>query len=407
MSQRSIFGTRSACSVVALCALIACSDSSPSDTKARMSVTDEPAVSGSSVTEFAESEQPPSTVAAASEPAGVETPEESFTYQPLDPSGELIEPIPEDVEDFFEDYLEIDYVPERIALGSELFHDPRLSVDNTVSCASCHDLRYGGIDRAVTATGVRSQVGGSNTPTVYNAAFNVAQFWDGRAADLEQQAGGPPLAAKEMASDWDQISAKLMADARMMEMLKEAYPDADFSEGIEPRYFLEPIADFERTLITPNSPFDRYLRGDEDAISEAAKEGYQVFKDVGCIECHNGVAIGGKSFQVMGRKQPYFDEHTAAMNLGRFAQTGNPNDKHAFKVGNLRNIALTAPYLHDGSQPTLESAVHVMAQHQLDLELSDGQTQRIVAFLETLTGEFGGVPLDEMQNTVQFPNSGH
>lgn len=397
--------TQLSSAALALISLTACSDSSREDAVA-MSVGVAPSIADAAVsaadmpateTSPTGGEDAPSVVAA----------EETFSYEPLDPSGELIEPIPEDLEEFLEDYLEVDYFPERIALGSELFHDPRLSIDNTVSCASCHDLRYGGIDRAVTATGVHSQIGGINTPTVFNAAFNLAQFWDGRAADLEQQAGGPPLAAMEMASDWKEISDKLKADSRIMALLATAYPSADFSEEIEPRYLLEPIAEFERTLITPNAPFDKYLRGDTDAISETAKEGYQIFKDVGCIECHNGIAIGGKSFQVMGRKNPYFTEHNAASNLGRFAQTGDPADKHSFKVGNLRNIAVTGPYLHNGSQPDLASAVRTMAEHQLDLELTDGQTDRLVAFLRTLTGTYKGIHLDAMQNTVEFPSAGH
>jgi len=362
----------------------------PAETPAMSSVPPAPAASAS-----AASARP----APAGGPTAQAAESETFSYEPLDPTGELIEPIPTDVEEYFEDYLEVDYNPHSIELGRRLFHDPRLSSDDTVSCASCHDLRYAGVDRAVTATGVRGQVGPINTPTVFNSAFNVRQFWDGRAEDLEAQADGPPNAPGEMASNWAEISSKLSRDGAMMELLAAAYPDADFSEGIEPRFWLEAIADFERTLITPNAPFDRYLMGEEDAIDRSAKEGYQIFKDIGCIECHNGMAVGGKSFQRLGRKRPYFGSHTAAVDLGRFNVTGAEEDRNAFKVGSLRNVALTAPYFHDGSQKTLPDAIRAMAEHQLDLELSGAQVERIEAFLQTLTGEWCGLPLDQVQNT--------
>lgn len=326
----------------------------------------------------------------------------AFGYEPLDPSGELIEPLPTSVEEFFEDYLEIDYVPEKVALGESLFHDPRLSTDNTLSCASCHDLRYGGVDRAVTATGVRGQVGPINTPTVFNAALSFTQFWDGRAPDLEAQADGPPNADGEMDSNWDEITAKLVQDERVMELLHAAYPGEDFSEGVDPRFWRNAIGDFERTLITPDAPFDAYLRGDSSAISELAKEGYQVFKDVGCVECHNGLGVGGNSFQPLGREKPYFGEHTVPVDLGRYNVTGDERDRNFFKVPNLRNVALTGPWLHDGSQEDLADVVRVMGEYQLDVHLSDGQVDRIVAFLETLTGEYQGRSLDRVQNTVDF-----
>lgn len=331
---------------------------------------------------------------------------ETFSYDPIDLDNELIEPLPNTVEELFEDYLEMDYEPAKISLGQALFHDTRLSTDNTISCASCHDLRYGGIDRAVTATGVRGQVGPINTPTVFNAVFNVHQFWDGRAADLEAQADGPPNAGGEMASNWVEITGKLEQDGNIMSMLHAAFPDADFSEGIESKYWLQAIAEFEKTLITPNAPFDQYMLGDEDAISEGAKEGYQIFKDLNCVECHNGIAVGGKSMQRLGRDRPYFNDHTAAANLGRFNVTGDEADRNVFKVGTLRNVAVTGPWLHDGSQESLNSTVRVMAEYQLGVTLTDGQAERLVLFLESLTGEFEGQSLNRIQNTVDSRNSG-
>jgi cytochrome c peroxidase len=341
---------------------------------------------------------PEQTLAAA--PAALEpAPARTFGYEPIVLENELIEPVPT-VAEYFEDYLEMDYVPARIELGQRLFHDPRLSSDNTLSCAGCHDLRYGGVDRAVTATGIRGQIGPINTPTVFNSAFSAAQFWDGRAADLEAQAGGPPLAPGEMGSDWEQIHAKLSADREIQELLVAAFPGETIGQPVEASFWLRAIADFERTLITPDAPFDHYLRGDTEAISELAKEGYQVFKDVGCVECHNGLGIGGKSFQVLGRHKAYFDGREEGVDLGRFNVTGNEEDRNRFKVPTLRNIALTAPYLHDGSQQTLEEVVAVMGRHQLGHELDGEQVRRIVAFLETLTGTWQGLPLDQIQNSV-------
>ncbi len=324
---------------------------------------------------------------------------ESFHYDPIQADAEPIQSIP-GVEEFFEDYLELDYEPARVALGKQLFHDTRLSNDNTLSCSSCHDLRYAGIDRSATATGVRGQVGPINTPTVFNSAFNFSQFWDGRASDLEAQADGPPNAGGEMDSNWEEITTKLSQDKVVMDMLSAAWPDEDFSEGIDSRFWLEAIADFERTLITPAAPFDQYLQGDPSAISEEAKQGYQLFKDVGCTECHNGMAVGGKSFQRLGRKRPYFNSHTGGVDLGRFNITGDEEDRHNFKVPALRNVALTGPWFHDGTQESLSEAVRSMGEFQLDLDLSDGQVQRIVAFLVSLTGEYEGRSLRDVQNTA-------
>ena len=349
--------------------------------------------------------QEPARPTQSSSPAPVER----FSYQPIDLAQEPVEPLPTDLEELFEDYLEVDYVPERIALGQTLFHDPRLSADDTVSCASCHDLRYAGIDRAITATGIQGQIGPINTPTVFNAALHFMQFWDGRAADLEAQADGPPNAAAEMGSNWAEITEKLRRDARVMAQLAAAYPDEDFSDpatAIEPTHWTLALADFERTLITPNAPFDRYLRGEVGAVSDLAKEGYQLFKDVGCFECHSGIGLGGKSLQRMGRKREYFDPSVEGVHLGRFGVTGQPDDRFVFKVPSLRNVSLTAPYYHDGSQATLSEAVRTMAAVQLDRDLTEAQVLRIVAFLASLTGEYQGKPLSHHQNTVEFPAPG-
>lgn len=312
----------------------------------------------------------------------------AIVVKPIVPGEEPILVVPS-VEEFFEDHLEIDLEPAKIELGRVLFHDPRLSSDDSISCASCHDLRFGGIDRASVAIGINRQFGPINTPTVYNAAFNVMQFWDGRAPDLEAQADGPPNAAKEMNSNWQSITAKLLKDDRIVELLKSAYHFDEIPSVVDSKYWLEAIADFERTLITPGAPFDAYLSGSGEAISQEAKEGYQLFKDVGCVECHNGIAVGAKSFQKLGRKNPYFGSHATDVDLGRFNVTKREEDKHVFKVPTLRNVALTGPWFHDGSQVRLVDAVKSMGEFQLGKKLTDFEANRIVSFLESLTGKVG------------------
>ena len=316
--------------------------------------------------------------------------------QPIALGDEPIQPIPT-VREFFEDHLEIDYVGAKIELGRRLFHDPRLSHDNTISCASCHDLRFGGTDRASSAIGVAGQVGPINTPTVFNAALNVTQFWDGRAEDLERQADGPPNAPGEMASNWGEINAKLLQDVEVVALLRSAFAlEGELPPDLDKRYWLEAIADFERTLITPGAAFDAYLAGDAEAIPREAREGYQLFKDVGCIECHNGMAAGAKSFQKLGRNNPYFTTNAHGPDLGRFNVTGLEQDRHVFKVPGLRNVALTAPYFHDAAQETLADAVRTMARVQLGVTLVESDVERIVAFLETLTGTYEDRPLDPL-----------
>ncbi len=318
----------------------------------------------------------------------------SVAVKPIRVGDEPIKPIPT-VDEFFEDHLEIEKNAAKIELGRRLFHDTRLSHDDTISCASCHDLRFGGVDRSRTAIGVEGQIGPINTPTVFNAALNVQQFWDGRAADLEKQADGPPNAAGEMASNWNEINSKLLKDDHLVQLLRQAFKlEGEIAPDVSKDYWLEAISDFERTLITPGAPFDAYLQGQEDAISQEAKEGYQLFKDIGCIECHNGMAVGGASFQKLGRKNPYFGAHTQGVDLGRFNVTKKDEDKNVFKVPGLRNVSMTGPWFHDGSQTTLENATRTMARVQLDREVSDAEVERIVAFLRSLTGSFDGRSVD-------------
>ena len=281
----------------------------------------------------------------------------------------------------------------KVALGMALYHDTRLSVDNTVSCASCHGLNTAGVDNKQFSVGVEGQMGGVNAPTVYNAVYNFVQFWDGRAVTLADQAAGPPVNPVEMASpSFDAIIAKLKRDPKMVRAFRECYPN----EGITQVTITNAIEEFERTLITPNSPFDKYLRGDDAAISDVAKQGYELFKKYNCATCHVGPNLGGESYELMGLRAHYFAERGLPLteeDNGRFKQTGVERDRHRFKVPGLRNVALTWPYYHDGTRESLKEAVCAMGTYQSGVELTDDEEDLIVEFLNTLTGEYQGKPL--------------
>ena len=288
--------------------------------------------------------------------------------------------------------LAVDVDERKAKLGFMLYHDARLSVDNTVSCASCHDLSTAGVDNKQYSEGVQGQKGGVNAPTTFNALYNFVQFWDGRAETLADQAAGPPLNPVEMASQsFDEIIAKLSADKALTKEFLEVYPDGWSQENIT-----NAIEEFERTLITPNSPFDKYLRGDNAAITAEAKRGYELFKEYNCATCHVGVNLGGESYELMGLREHYFaarDMEMTEEDNGRFKQTQLERDRHRFKVPGLRNVALTWPYYHDGTRATLEEAVRDMGRYQSGVMLTDAETSDIVAFLNSLTGEYQGKPL--------------
>lgn len=279
---------------------------------------------------------------------------------------------------------------DKVALGKDLFHDTRLSGDNTLSCASCHGLDQGGVDSLDTSTGINGAKGPINAPTVFNAVFNTHQFWDGRAADLQEQAGGPPMNPIEMGSvSWTDIVNKLAADATMKTRFSELYPD----EGITANSITDAIAEFEKTLVTPDSRFDLYLKGDDEAITAEEKAGYALFKEYKCATCHVGEAMGGQSFELMGIKDDYFADRATDVteaDHGRYNVTQQQGDMHRFKTPTLRNVALTAPYFHDASARTLEEAVVQMARYQVGVELSEDEVKKITAFLHTLTGKYQG-----------------
>lgn len=283
-----------------------------------------------------------------------------------------------------------DLPPVKVALGERLFRDPRLSGDQTLACAGCHDLARGGVDRLPVSIGVAGGKGGINAPTVFNAALNFVQFWDGRAATLEEQAAGPIHSELEMASDWARILPRLRADSEYVRAFDAAYPD-----GITSANVLDAIASFERTLVTPNSRFDRYLNGEPAMLTADELEGYQRFREYGCTSCHQGRLLGANMYQKFGAVRDYYlDRPTTKADLGRYNVTGRDEDRHVFKVPSLRNVAVTAPYFHDASATTLEQAVVLAGRHQLGRDLGQRDVTLIVAFLRTLTGEWRGKLLE-------------
>lgn len=277
----------------------------------------------------------------------------------------------------------------KVGLGERLFRDPRLSHDNTVACVSCHGLDQAGVDHRPTAVGIRGQRGEINTPTVFNAGFNFVQFWDGRAATLEAQAAGPVHNPLEMGSSWDEVVGKL----RQIPEYRAAFAEL-YRGRIEGSTIVDAIAVFERSLVTPDSRFDLWLKGDAQALTADEKAGYRLFKELGCASCHQGVNVGGNMYQKFGIFEDYRPNRPERKSdLGRFNVTANPADKGVFKVPSLRNIARTAPYFHDGSVADLPSAVSIMARVQLGRTITPEERRLLVGFLETLTGRYQGHPL--------------
>ena len=286
--------------------------------------------------------------------------------------------------------LQLDLDEKKVKLGEKLFHDPGLSGDNTISCASCHNLKTGGTDRLARSVGIGGAIGDFNSPTVFNSGFNFKQFWDGRSETLEEQIEGPVTSSIEMGAEWSDIVRKLEKSPDYVSMFSEIYP-----RGIERNAIKDAIAEFMRSLYTPNSRFDKFLRGDSSAITAAEKEGYRRFKAYGCVSCHQGVNAGGNMFQTIGVMADYLGDRgkITAADEGRFNVTGDEGDRHLFKVPSLRNVALTAPYFHDGSTETLEAAIVIMGNYQLGRRLSSEDINLMVEFLKTLTGEYKGKPL--------------
>lgn len=274
--------------------------------------------------------------------------------------------------------------PEKVALGDKLFHEPLLSADNTISCAHCHPLENGGTDGLARSIGINGMRGERNTPTVLNSGLNFVQFWDGRAESLETQVDSPIHNPKEMNSNWPQVINKLNSDSEYPALFSAIYDD-----GITVANIIDVIATFERSLLTPNSRFDLYLKGQKDAINEEELQGYKLFKSYGCSSCHQGQGIGGNIYEKLGVVISYFDkkEHLEVSDYGRYNITGKEQHRYQFKVPSLRNVAITGPYLHDGSIETLEEVVYIMGRYQLGRRIPPKDAERIVAFLKTLTGK--------------------
>jgi len=270
--------------------------------------------------------------------------------------------------------------PGLVELGKKLYFDTRLSKSGFISCNSCHNLSMGGTDNLKTSIGDRWQQGPINAPTVLNASMNVAQFWDGRAKDLKAQAGGPIANPGEMASTHELAVEVLQSIPGYVSEFKAVFG----SDKVDIEKVTKAIAAFEETLVTPNARFDKWLKGDKKALTKVELEGYQLFKDSGCVACHNGPAVGGSSFQKMGVVEAYKASSPAE---GRVAVTKDEADRFNFKVPTLRNVELTYPYFHDGEATTLKQAVDTMGRIQLGKKFTDEENAKIVAFLKTLTGE--------------------
>lgn len=298
--------------------------------------------------------------------------------------------------------LTVELDPARVALGEKLFNDPRLARNNALACASCHRLEQGGADglpRSVTINGEPDVI---NAPTIFNRAYNFRQTWRGAFRTLEEQAEADLKNPRHAATTWEELLPKLGADAGYRAEFTRIYG------AVRKEHVLDAIATYERSLITPNAPFDRYLRGDEQAISPEQKHGYALFKSYGCISCHQGTNVGGNLFQKFGLFEDYFKLRGGPItpaDLGRFNDTGDERDRHVFRVPSLRNVAVTAPYFHDGSVERLDYAVKAMARVQLGRIPPPDDIRLIVAFLETLTGEYQGRPLAPPPIETRVPRS--
>lgn len=289
---------------------------------------------------------------------------------------------------------------EKVKLGRMLYHDPRLSSTGTVSCASCHNTMAGGEDNRSGSMGVNGQVGGRSAPTVWNAAFNEVQFWDGRAKSLEAQAAGPVTNPIEMGmKSWDQVVARL----KTIDGYQTAFTKVFGENSISKDNATKAIAAYERTLITPNSPYDNYVKGNKSALTDQQVRGMKKVAELGCISCHSGAAFNGAgTFQKFPvNDNGYFEaKFDFKKDKGLAEVTKKKADEYLWKVPTLRNIALTAPYFHNGSVKTLEKAVQIMAKLQLNKDLSKKDNADIIAFLKALTGKFPKQTMPELPATA-------
>ncbi|WBU64156.1 cytochrome-c peroxidase [Paracoccus aerodenitrificans] len=273
----------------------------------------------------------------------------------------------------------------KIELGKKLFFDPRMSASQLISCQTCHNVGLGGVDQLPTSIGHGWQQGPRNAPTMLNAVFNIAQFWDGRAADLAEQAMGPLQASVEMNNTPERLLETLSSMPAYVEEFAAAFPESD--EALSFENFATAIEQFEATLITPNSAFDRFLGGEDDVMTEQQLSGLRAFIDTGCVGCHYGMNFGGDSYHPFGVIERPGGSIMPEADKGRFAVTETADDEYVFRAAPLRNISLTAPYFHSGAVWDLAEAVQIMSSAQIGTELTDQQADDIVAFLGALTGD--------------------
>jgi cytochrome c peroxidase len=280
---------------------------------------------------------------------------------------------------------EVNWDPVKASLGERLFHDRGMSASQNIACASCHDMGKGGADGQVRSMQSDGKLTLVNTPTLYNVAYSAKLFWNGRADTLWQEFE----MNKTGGVNWKILPARFGADTQYAQSFARLYP----KEGITVHTIRDALFNYEQSLVTPNARFDRYLRGERQAITAAELQGYRLFKSYGCVSCHQGVNIGGNLFQKLGVMTDYFSERgtplTAADN-GRYEVTHHEEDRYVFRVPSLRNVALTAPYFHDGSAKTLQAAIADMAEHQLGIRMPGKDGILIEGFLKTLTGEYRG-----------------
>jgi cytochrome c peroxidase len=279
-----------------------------------------------------------------------------------------------------------------VALGEALFHERALSRGDVVACAFCHQIDRGGDDRRERASGANGRLHDFNVPTIFNAALNFRLNWRGNFRTLEEQNEAVLFDPRIMGTNWDELVGKLRVDANHERAFAAVYGGPPQRATV-----LDALAAFQRSLVTPNARFDRYLRGEYNAITAEEERGYHLFKAYGCIACHQGTNVGGNLFQKFGIfTDPFADrKHLTEGDLGLFVFTGREADRHVFRVPSLRNVAVTAPYFHDGRTTSLHEAVAIMGRFQLGRELPDGDIQLIVKFLGALTGEYRGRPLDK------------
>jgi len=288
--------------------------------------------------------------------------------------------------------LEIEVNEARAQLGEKLFTDVRLSKHQNIACSSCHQLSAGGDDNVALGISSSAEKHTINTPTIFNARYNFRQNWNGSNTTLQEQVIGVMNNHHEFDNQWNKVISLLSKDEALSNEFSQAY-----REGLTKNNIIDAIVEFENTLITPNARFDRYLRNEENAMTKNEIDGYRVFKDLGCISCHQGINIGGNLYQKFGVFYNYLAErgNISKVDYGRMNITGQQSDAFVFKVPSLRNVAVTAPYLHDGSAETIEQAIIIMGRTQLGRSLTENETSLLKAFLNTLTGEYKNKPLDK------------